>query len=34
MYETLFENVITILPITYQKQTKMPGENKKCLVYL
>ena len=27
-----FENVITILPITYFK-TKMPGKNSKCLVY-
>ena len=32
MYETLFENVITILPITYQNKTKMPGKNRNCLV--
>ena len=24
IYETLFENVITISPMTYQKKTKMP----------
>ena len=32
--ETLFGNVITILPIIYQNKTKIPGKNKKCLVYL
>ena len=26
IYETLFENVITILPVTYQNRTKMPGK--------
>ena len=26
MYKTLFENVITILPITYQNKTKMTGK--------
>ena len=31
--ETLFENVITILPITYQKKTKMSNINKKYQVY-
>ena len=25
LHETLFENVITVLPITYQNKTKMPG---------
>ena len=24
LYETLFQNVIKILPITYQNKTKMP----------
>ena len=33
-YETLFENGITILPITHQNKTKMPGKNRMCLVYL
>lgn len=33
-YETLFENVTTILPTTYQSKTKIPGEKRKCLVYL
>ena len=32
IYETLFEKVITILPITYQNE--MPGKNRKGLVYL
>ena len=32
--ETLFENIIKILPRTYQNKTKMPGKNRKCLVYL
>ena len=26
IYETLFENAIIILPITYQNKTKMPGK--------
>ena len=26
VHETLFENVITILPITYQNKTKMQGK--------
>ena len=34
MYETLFENVITVLPITPQNKTTMPGKNRKCLFYL
>ena len=34
IYERLFENVMTILSITYQDKTKMPGKNRKCLVYL
>ena len=34
IYETLFENVITILRITYQNKTKMPGKNRKSLAYL
>ena len=33
IYETLLENIITILPRTYQNKTKMPGKNRKCLVY-
>ena len=33
-YETLFKNIITILPITYQNKIKMPGKSRKCLVYL
>ena len=33
IYETLFENVITILPIAYQNKTKML-KNRKSLVYL
>ena len=35
MYETLFENVIIILPITFQKQNqaRKPGKNSKCLVW-
>ena len=32
-YET-FENGTTILPITHQNKTKMPGKNWMCLVYL
>ena len=28
IYETLFENVITILPISYQNKIKMAGKNK------
>ena len=28
IYETLFENIITILPKTYQNKTKMPGKNR------
>ena len=31
IYEILLENVITILPITYQNKSKMPGKNRKCL---
>ena len=31
IYET-FENVIKILPITYQNKTKMPGKNRNCLI--
>ena len=34
MYETLFKNVVTILPITYQFKIKMPEKNRKYLVYL
>ena len=34
IYENLFENVITVLPITYQNKTKMPGTNRTCLNYL
>ena len=34
IYETLYENVITILPITYQNKTKMPRKNWKYMVYL
>ena len=34
IYETLFKNVITILPTTYQNKTKMPGKKRKCLVFL
>ena len=35
IYETLFENVITISPITYQNKTKMPGKKtRKYLDYL
>ena len=26
IYETLFENAIIVLPITYQNKTKMPGK--------
>ena len=33
IHET-FENVITILPITYQNKTKISGKIRKCLVYL
>ena len=29
-----FENAIAVLPITYQNKTKMPGKNRKWLVYL
>ena len=32
IFETLFQNVTAILPITYQNKTKAPGENKICLV--
>ena len=32
--ETLIENVIRILPITYQIKTKIPGKNRKYFVYL
>ena len=28
MQETLFENIITILPKTHQNKTKMPGKNR------
>ena len=34
IYERLFENVMTILSITYEDKTKMPGKDRKCLVYL
>ena len=34
IYETSFENLITILLITYQNKTKMPGKNRTCLVNL
>ena len=27
IYETLLENVIATLPITYQNKNKMPGKN-------
>ena len=30
----LFENAITILPITYQNKTKRPEKKRKRLVYL
>ena len=30
----LLENFKTMLPLTYQIKTKMPGKNLKCLVYL
>ena len=33
IHET-FENVITILPITYQSKTKISRKIRKCLVYL
>ena len=33
-YETVFENVKTILPVTYQNKTKMPQKIRNCLVYL
>ena len=33
-YETVFENVITILPVIYQNKTKMPQKNRNCLAYL
>ena len=33
IHET-FENVITILLITYQSKTKISGKIRKCLVYL
>ena len=29
IYETLFKNIITILPTTYQNKTKIPGKNRK-----
>ena len=32
IFETLFQNVTAILPITYQNKTKVPGESKICLV--
>ena len=32
--ETVFENAITVFPITFQNKTKMPGENRTCLVYV
>ena len=32
IYEILLENVITILPITYQNKSKLPRKNRKCLV--
>ena len=31
-YEALFENVLTILPITFRNKT--PGKSRKCLVNL
>ena len=34
IYEILFENFITVLPIIYQNKIKMPGKSKKCLVDL
>ena len=34
IFETLLENIITVLPITYQNKTKMPGKNTNSLVYL
>ena len=34
IYETLFENLILVSPITYQNKTKIPGKNRKCIVYL
>ena len=34
LHEILFENFITILLITYHNNTKIPGENRKSLVYL
>ena len=34
VYKTLFENVITILPISHQNKSKMPGKYRKCLVFI
>ena len=34
IYETLFGNFKTILPVTYQNETSMHGKRKTCLVYL
>ena len=34
IYETLFENATTILPIKYQNKTKLLVKNRKYLVYL
>ena len=34
IYETLFQNVIAVLPTIYQNKTKMPEKSRKCLVYL
>ena len=34
IFETLLENIITVLPITYQNKAKMPGKNTNSLVYL
>ena len=34
IYETLFENVMTILLVTYLNKTKIPGQNRKWVIYL
>ena len=34
IYETIFENTLTTLPITYQNKTKINGKNRKSLICL
>ena len=34
VYETLYQNIRKILSIIYQNKTKIPGKNRKCLVWL